>query len=155
MTCGLRTAETLALSTRKDRLLLAYLALNAGGPLARDRLAGLLWGDRGETQARDSLRQSLAAIRQAFRQAGLDPIASERESVSFNLDGIEIDAVLFQRLASEPGSLARAAALYRGSLLDGIDGMTPEFDAWLAARAGAARLDRGPSGRAGGIGGAE
>ena len=63
---GLRSADgrELALSTRKDRLLLAYLALNPGRPLARDRLAGLLWGDRGETQARDSLRQSLAAIRQ-------------------------------------------------------------------------------------------
>ena len=77
---GLRSSDggDLALSTRKDRLLLPYLALNAGRPLARDRLAGLLWGDRGETQARDSLRQSLASIRQAFRQAELDPVASER-----------------------------------------------------------------------------
>ena len=91
---GLRSADgrDLALSTRKDRLLLAYLALNAGRPLARDRLSGLLWGDRGESQARDSLRQSLAAIRQAFRQVDLDPIQSERESVSFNAAGIEIDA---------------------------------------------------------------
>src|SRR5215813_12615777 len=89
----LRSADgkELALSTRKDRLLLAYLALNAGRPLARDRLAGLLWGDRGETQARDSLRQSLAAIRHAFRQVALDPVASERDSVSFISDGIDID----------------------------------------------------------------
>src|SRR5512138_2022476 len=83
---GLRSPDgrDLSLSTRKDRLLLAYLAMHAGHPLARDRLAGLLWGDRGETQARDSLRQSLAAIRQAFRQVALDPIHSERDSVSFN-----------------------------------------------------------------------
>src|SRR4030095_1410376 len=94
----------LALSTRKDRLLLTYLALIAGGPLARDRWAGVLWGDRGDTQARDSLRQSLAAIRHAFREVALDPIASERDWVSFNPEGIKVDAVLFERLASEARS---------------------------------------------------
>jgi len=130
---ALRSADgrDLALSTRKDRLLLAYLALNAGRPLARDRLAGLLWGDRGETQARDSLRQSLAAIRQAFRQVALDPVNSERESVSFDPAGIAIDAIAFERLASEARSRTEAASLYRGALLDGIDGLTPEFEAWL------------------------
>lgn len=130
---GLRSPDgrDLALSTRKDRLLLAYLALNAGRPLARDRLAGLLWGDRGDTQARDSLRQSLAAIRQAFRQVALDPIASERDSVTFNSRGIEIDAVIFERTAAEAETRLEAAALYRGALLDGIDGQTSEFEAWL------------------------
>lgn len=130
---GLRSADgrELALSTRKDRLLLAYLALNSERPLARDRLAGLLWGDRGEAQARDSLRQSLVAIRQAFRQVGLDPIGSERDSVSFHSASIEVDAALFERLASQPASQSQAALLYRGALLDGIDGMTPDFEAWL------------------------
>ena len=114
---GLRSADgrELALSTRKDRLLLAYLALNAGRPLARDRLAGLLWGDRGETQARDSLRQSLAAIRQAFRQVELDPIMSDRDSVSFDPNDINIDVVAFEQLASEASTRARAAALYCGA----------------------------------------
>jgi hypothetical protein len=51
---------TLALPTRKDKLLLAYLALSGGRPQSRGRLAGLLWGDRGEAQARDSLKQSLS-----------------------------------------------------------------------------------------------
>ena len=130
---GLRSAEgnELALSTRKDRLLLAYLALNVGRPLARDRLAGLLWGDRGETQARDSLRQSLAAIRQGFRQVGLDPIVSERDSVSFNPSGITIDVLEFERLASDASARPNAASIYSGPLLDGIDGMTPEFEGWL------------------------
>ena len=108
-------------STRKDRLLLAYLALNAGRPLARDRLAGLLWGDRGETQARDSLRQSLAAIRQAFRQVELDPVTSDRDSVSFDPDGIAIDAIAFERLAAEASNAmprpprSIAALCWRGS----------------------------------------
>ena len=129
---GLRSADgrELALSTRKDRLLLAYLALNAGQPLARDRLAGLLWGDRGETQARDSLRQSLAALRQAIRQVELDPVTSDRDSVSFDPNGIEIDVITFERLAGDSRTHTQAAALYRGALLDGIDGVTQEFEAW-------------------------
>jgi len=121
----------LTLSTRKDRLLLTYLALNADRPLGRSRLAGLLWGDRGEVQARDSLRQSLAAIRQAFRRVALDPINSEREAVSFDPTGIAIDAVAFERLAAQRASGAEAASLYRGALLDGFDGLTPEFDSWV------------------------
>jgi TolB-like protein len=129
---GLRSANgrELALSTRKDRLLLAYLALNSGQPLARDRLAGLLWGDRGETQARDSLRQSVAALRQAFRQIELDPVTSDRDSVNFDPNGIEIDVTTFERLAGDSRTHTQAAALYRGALLDGIDGVTREFEAW-------------------------
>jgi TolB-like protein len=130
---GLRSADgrELALTTRKDRLLLAYLALNAGRPLARDRLAGLLWGDRGETQARDSLRQSIAAIRQAFRQVELDPVTSDRDQISFDPTCIEIDVIAFEQLAVDARARPRATTLYRGALLEGIDGVTPEFEAWL------------------------
>lgn len=112
----------LALTTRKDRLLLAFLALSAGKPQSRDKLAGLLWGDRGETQARDSLRQSLAAIRQAFRPTGLDPVKADRETVAFDPSGIEIDVLRFEATPS--------AAFYRGDLLEGIEG-TPEYEQWL------------------------
>ena len=124
----------LALTTRKDRLLLAFLALPADKPHARDRLAGLLWGDRGETQARDSLRQSLAAIRQAFRQAGLDPIEADRETVTFRAAGTAIDVQAFERAAAGTAILtAEAADLYRGDLLQGIDGVTADFSQWLHA----------------------
>jgi DNA-binding transcriptional activator of the SARP family len=107
----------LSLSTRKDKLLLAYLALSAGRPQSRDRLAGLLWGDRADVQARDSLRQSLAAARQAFRRVGLNPLCTDRESVTFEPAGIEIDAIEFARLAPAAQSCGRAAALYRSELL--------------------------------------
>ncbi|MGH6960816.1 MAG: BTAD domain-containing putative transcriptional regulator, partial [Dongiaceae bacterium] len=121
----------LTLPTRKDRLLLAYLALSARKPQARDRLAGLLWGDRAEAQARDSLKQALAGIRQAFRQGGLDPLRADRESVTFEPEGIEVDAVEFAQLATEAGACNKAATMYRGDLLDGIDGVTGEFEEWL------------------------
>ena len=121
----------LTLPTRKDRLLLAYLALSAGKVQTRDRLAGLLWGDRADAQSRDSLKQALAGIRQAFRRAGLDPVRADRESVAFVMDGIDVDAVEFARLATETHAFDRAVTLYRGNLLDGIDGVTTEFEEWL------------------------
>jgi len=121
----------LTLPTRKDRLLLAYLALSAGKPQARERLAGLLWGDRAEAQARDSLKQALAGIRQAFRQAGLDPVRADRECVTFEPGGIEIDAIEFASLATAATTPDRTATLYRGELLDGIDRVTAEFEEWL------------------------
>ena len=39
---------------------LAMLALARGVPVPRSRLTAVLWGDRGEEQARNSLRQALA-----------------------------------------------------------------------------------------------
>src|SRR5688572_15642706 len=119
----------LALATRKDRLLLAYLALTSGRPQLRDRLAGLLWGDRGEGQARDSLRQSLASMRQAFRKAEFDPLWTDRDSVSFDPTQIKVDVLEFAALADSTPE--RAALLYRGDLLEGLDGITPEFEEWL------------------------
>src|ERR1051325_7207427 len=51
--------------TRKARALLAYLALPAGKPHARDQLAALLWGDVPDAQSRGSLRKALFWLRQA------------------------------------------------------------------------------------------
>jgi TolB-like protein len=119
------------MSTRKDRLVLAYLALHSGRPVTRDRLAGLLWGDRGNAQARDSLRQSIAAVRQAFRCAGLDPVASERDFLRFSIESIDLDCLRFEVLSRDTAGWEEAAVLYRGPLLDGIDGLTPEYETWL------------------------
>lgn len=66
-----RGGQAVELHNRKDRFLLAYLCLSGQRPVSRSRLAGLLWGDRPEENARGSLRQSLAGLRAALRlQAG-------------------------------------------------------------------------------------
>src|SRR5881409_3245414 len=51
---------------QKDRALLAILALSAGAPQSRERLASLLWSDRGDAQARDSLKHALTRVRQCL-----------------------------------------------------------------------------------------
>jgi DNA-binding SARP family transcriptional activator len=121
----------IVLPTRKDRLLLCYLGFNAGRARSREELYGLFWADRGETQARGSLRQSLAALRDAFHSAGLDPLRSDRDTVTLDLRELEIDALDFVRLAMDRASLDQALILYRGKLLAGIEPPTSEFEHWL------------------------
>ena len=123
----------LPLPTRKDRLLLAYLALSPGRAHPRERLAGLLWSDRAAGQARDSLKQSLASIRQTFRQVGLDPLCADRDTAALEADRIEIDAIEFARFAASSMQPERAAALYQGELLEGIDGLGSDLETWLRA----------------------
>jgi TolB-like protein/Tfp pilus assembly protein PilF len=123
----------LPLPTRKDRLLLAYLALSPGRAHPRERLAGLVWSDRAAAQARDSLKQSLASIRQTFRQVGLDPLCADRDSAALEADRIGIDAIEFARFAATSMHSERAAALYQGELLEGIDGLGSDLETWLRA----------------------
>ena len=52
----------LKLSTRKARVLLAFLIVEADRWHTPDRLAGLLWSDRQQAQARHSLTQALSTI---------------------------------------------------------------------------------------------
>lgn len=121
----------LVLPTRKDRQLLAYLAAQDGRPLSRERLAHLLWGDRAEEQARDSLRQSLAALRRAFRSVGQDVLTSDRTEVGLDLSRLSTDVASFAAGCSGAVPSAALAALYRGPFLEGLETSTPEFERWV------------------------
>src|SRR5262245_23863494 len=59
--------------SQKVRALLVYLALNAERPHARDALAGLLWPDQPDQDARNNLRQALANLRQALGDQRASP----------------------------------------------------------------------------------
>jgi DNA-binding SARP family transcriptional activator len=121
-----------ALPTRKDRQLLAYLALQGGRPQSREKLASLLWADRAEEQARDSLRQSLAALRRAFRAVGLDPIASDRSQASLDQAIVTTDVATFSEGCIGAAPSAVLARLYRGPFLEGLDASTPDFERWVS-----------------------
>src|SRR5215510_7559341 len=54
------------LAGKKNRALLAYLAMGQGKRHDRQKLMGLLWSDRGQAQARGSLRQALSALKEAL-----------------------------------------------------------------------------------------
>ena len=129
----LGSGEAIDLHGRKTRALLAYLALPPGEPRSRDKLVALLWSDRGEQQARGSLRQALAELRKALGDADPPPLVAGRDAVHLDAGAVEVDAVELERLVADgaPEALERATELYQGDLLDGIGVHDPAFEEWL------------------------
>ena len=130
----LGAAAPLALPTRKSQALLAFLALPPGRSHPRAKLASLLWGGMGESQARSGLRQSLFSLRKAV---DVEPPALlvDGQTVALNPTCVEVDVVEFERQVAEgtPAALERAGALYRGELLEGLALQEAPFEEWLLA----------------------
>ena len=112
---------------------LAILALSPEGIVSRTVLAGLLWSDRGEDQARDSLRQVLSSMRRAFNALDAEPLVADRENVTLLFGDCDIDIHSFQTLVNESTREAKSAAikLYSGPLLDGLSINDNAFQEWL------------------------
>lgn len=109
--------------------------------MSRDRLASLLWGSSGEEQARNSLRQALFILRRVLQAAPSPALLVDPRSVSLDASAVEVDAIGFERLvaAGTEESLARAVALYRGDLLEGIGVKEAGFEDWLLGEQGRLR----------------
>ena len=119
---------------KKNRALLAMLALAPSCTMRRQRIATLLWSDRDETQARSSLRQALVALRKDLAGAGSEAFSFGEEQVRLDPSKVEVDALVFERLAGadDVSGLRQAAALYSGPLLAGTEIRDREFEAWVA-----------------------
>ena len=135
----LHDGAPLDLPGRKTQALFAYLCCRAGAPVPRETLCGLFWGERGDDQARTSLRQTLATLRRA-----LGPAAAALDTTG---DALRIDP------AAAPTDLATVMAITRnatiddlrdaatlgGELLEGLGPVEPEFDRWLSGERAAVR----------------
>jgi len=124
---------SIAVGPRKNRALLAYLAVAGPRAHSRDTLAGLLWGDVGEEQARQSLRKALWDLRKAFSGAIPLPLVTDSETVTLvpeTVDVLEFQALLRGRRLE---ALPAAIDLYRGDLLDGFRVGEPAFEEWLTS----------------------
>ena len=133
------SGEPKLLPTKKSKALLAYLALSGEQLHSRSSLAGLFWDDAAERQARESLRQTLSLLRRMLQSSCAQPIMSEGDAVALDRSVLHVDALEFVQFAeaSEPEAQERAAGLYSGELLEGLNLHAPEFDRWLmAARQG-------------------
>jgi DNA-binding SARP family transcriptional activator len=119
--------------SKKAQGLIAYLALTPGHSESRARLAGLLWGDRGEEQARNSLRQALFEIRRALGPSGERALIVEHEQVALDPAGLAVDALEVERLAGADTleALEAAGARLGGDLLAGLAVKDPAFELWL------------------------
>jgi adenylate cyclase len=118
---------------RKERALLAYLALPAGEARSRDKLAGLLWSDRADSQARESLKQAVFKLRRSLDRVRPSPLVVDREFITLDTELVTVDVAEFEQLieVGTTDALVRAAALYRGDFLDGLDLRDGAFDEWL------------------------
>ncbi len=136
--CLLPTGTRISLPMRKAEVLLAFLALSPGLRHPRERLINLLWSDRGEAQARNSLRQCLSAIRKALGEAADLVLLIDRTTVSLQAEMIEVDAIEFERLAlaGDFESLTTAAKLYQGEFLEGISIRDAACQEWLDGERG-------------------
>ena len=122
---------------RKLRGMIAYLALADHRTVSRERLVGLLWGDRGEEQARASLRQALAELRQATPEVAA-AIVTNRQSVAITGKHLSCDVdVIAQALAAGDAiQLLPLLARISGPLLADLEGLDRAFDDWLRAERG-------------------
>lgn len=110
--------DEIRLSGKKARALLAILALSPGSSASRAKLRGLLWGERGEQQAADSLRQQLAQLRKELGPAANAILAVHDDQIGLVEEGVDIDVKTFKDAIAR-GDVAGASQRYRGQLLDG------------------------------------
>ena len=120
---------------RKTQLLLAYLALSNGQRHPRDKLAALLWQDRPEEQARQSLRQCLFTLGKALGDDQPPLVLATRIQLSLDSDRVAVDVWQFERhvAADSLENLQQAAALYGSDLLDNLSFDDDALEAWCAA----------------------
>jgi DNA-binding SARP family transcriptional activator len=119
---------------KKAQALLAYLAMNRGHAIPRDRLADLLWSTSGPEQGRQSLRQSLAAVRRALGADARGLVETVGADVQLAASGaVDVDVHRFEMLAQSTAraDLAAANELYRGEFLAGFDVPSEPFMDWV------------------------
>jgi DNA-binding SARP family transcriptional activator/TolB-like protein len=123
-------SESVLPAGRKTRALLASIALAAPRPVLRGRLAEQLWSRRPEEQARASLRQEIHRLLDALSPAESEILMITRDHLTLRPGAVWIDVEeVMKATASQPASLA----LLDGDLLEDLDGIDPNFDAWLNA----------------------
>ena len=126
--------ESVAITSRPAQSLFAYLILNAGTSHRREKLAGLLWPDSTEENARDYLRHGLWKLRKAIenkssKDAANLYILTDDISVSFNpVAAYTLDAAKMEDVdmgCSSTDELMDGLSLYEGELLPGF------YDEWI------------------------
>lgn len=116
----------------KGRALLGILALAPDGWSSHETIASLLWSDRQEAQARDSLKHALADLRSRFETAGIPQLDVTRSGIRLDPARISTDVAELEQEARRPApDPSRLADLYRGDLLAGSPVRDPAFEDWL------------------------
>lgn len=126
--------DTVDVTARKARALVAYIAMQAPMRAGRERLATLLWPDRVDRQARQNLRKCIATLRQDLGPRADELLVIDNGTVGIR-DGLVVDAHELRDCGDAAGmaELEHAAALYRGQFLADLPMEGEEFLDWAAA----------------------
>jgi DNA-binding SARP family transcriptional activator len=140
----LEGAREIYLPSQKAQALLFYLAAESARGFARGQIIALLWEESSEREGRNSLSTVLTRLRQALP---LVPLRAEGDTLAWqHSDDVWIDLLEFQaasqaaqvergastNVAERTQRLEAAAALYRGTFLDGFGVRDSEtYDEWL------------------------
>jgi predicted ATPase/DNA-binding SARP family transcriptional activator len=102
--------------------LLAYLLLNRGAPLARDRLAALFWPEVTDSAARADLRRHLYYLTTRALPPGKAWFVGDKRVVQLNPAlPIRFDVDEFEACARDRTRAAEATAWYAGDLLPHVE----------------------------------
>lgn len=126
----------IALRNRKARAMLAYLALSERGEEQRERLAGLLWSESSEANARGTLRQAVHEAREAMIAAGCSALVGARTTMGLRPGSfiVDVDVALRDLAAGEAPEALLRHRLAAETLLAGMEDLDPAFHGWLTAR---------------------
>jgi predicted ATPase/DNA-binding SARP family transcriptional activator len=117
----------------RERVLLAALLLEANRVVSSDRLIDAVWGDRAPQSVANALQVHVSKLRKTLTASSASDSRLRTKPPGYVLVASEgeLDSELFERLATmsrsvdEPeevsSRLSDALALWRGSVLDGID----------------------------------
>lgn len=118
--------------SRASQSLFAYLLLTAGTEHRREKLAGLLWPNASEENARSNLRHELWRLRKAIetrspRKRAVNYLSVDEISIAFDANSdYWLDTAFLQRISdASANDLIESLSVYRGELLPGF------YDEWI------------------------
>ncbi|HJS17524.1 MAG TPA: adenylate/guanylate cyclase domain-containing protein, partial [Anaerolineales bacterium] len=116
--------KRITIPSRVGQSLFAYLALTAGTPHRREKLAGAFWPETTDESARKYLRQELWRIRKALsapKDGAQDYLLADEFTITFNPDSdYWLDVAQLEKSAPDLESLSSNLSYCLGELLPGF-----------------------------------
>ena len=125
--------EKVTLPGKRERVLLAYLALSPNGRQPRRKLVTLLWGEAADETTLDNLRTCVLEPAQgAWRYGASASLRPKTETLCSTPRRSRSMSLTFRRFAAASGlaDLEEAAKLYSGDFLEGLSIESEEFESW-------------------------
>jgi len=122
--------KRVVIPSRVGQSLLAYLALTAGTAHRREKLAGTLWPETTDENARKNLRQELWRIRKAISTRHITPandyLLADEFTLTFNREAdYWLDVAILEKAETDLQSLTTSLSVYQSELLPGF------YDDWI------------------------